>query len=71
MTFERKFAIGCSAYIIGGWLSFGWHYNRPTENCAYYNAVICETNHELGSAFKGIFWPGYWIGRLAIEVTKP
>lgn len=71
MTFERKAAIGFVVYLSGFWLTFGWHYNRPDPVCLYGNALICQTNNEMGAVLKGVFWPGYWTGRLAIEVTKP
>lgn len=71
MSIARKIGLAMICYSVGFWLTFGWTYNRP-DRCTWPTEdVVCTMKHEIGSITAAVFWPGYWAGRLAIEVTKP
>lgn len=53
-------ALAMAAYLLAAFLTGGYY-----------------ANHRLGlyelpmtSAYAGAFWPAYWAGRLALEVTR-
>lgn len=72
-----KSVLLAASYAVIGLLTFGQHYhsysNSRTE-CSGDSGVYVTFHGPdiriLSSALSGAFWPLYWAGRAAIEVTK-
>lgn len=52
-------------YIAAAFLTGGYYSNHRCDSPPY-----TQTQCFLQSALTGAFWPAYWGGRAAIEVTK-
>jgi hypothetical protein len=60
------------AYVTGAMLTFGYGVNRVCTfdwKTGEWNAG-CDRAEDAARYFF-MMWPVYWIGRVAIEVTKP
>lgn len=70
----RKIISLAAAYVVIGFLSFGWVYNHtePEIRCWYGDLDRCfeTTQRPARSLFAGLFWPVHWAAVVALTVTK-
>lgn len=63
---SRVFLSALAAYIIVGFLCFGWCYNHPGGKLNDYT----WPQHVFGSAIAGGFWPVWLVAHISIQITK-
>lgn len=64
------------AYVIVGFLTYGYVWNRSAIMARWWMGDHYETAPDNVAAFvtaflSGLFWPIYWVGKLAIWMTAP
>lgn len=67
---DRNFAIGVVAYVLIGFLTFGYVGNRNAKNAddpVWGLAGLCGIGWPVYWLGKGV----YWLGNGSIELTKP
>lgn len=67
MTIHARFAVGIALYLIGATLTHGWVINRP----ALTSFPDCGPCVSTDAFMASIVWPGYWLYRGGMVVTKP
>ena len=71
---ENRIILSCvAAYIIIGFLTFGYAWNHPSEydlKCEEPESYCLENVRGVKSAIAGVLWPIWGTGTFAIAVTR-
>ena len=60
---DKKIVAAIVSYAVFASLTGGYYFNHRCERGAYNQCG-------LDSFIAGTYWPGYWLARFGLEVTK-